>query len=455
MDFGANKPGGDIGVTKPIDFSVNLNERRAERQRRRETKKGEQNSKINEVFGDALVEEGKKRQIVSEKDAPSKKQAKATASRFRVSLTALSFLLMVMVPSLVTVYYYYFVASPQYQVETQFSVRGSSQGSVSALGLGSMFGSSMQSGDSYIVASYVESLQLIRDVKSQLGIDLRQYFVKDDIDYLYEIEPDMPLEKFVDYWRDMTDVAFNSTTGNVTFYVYAFSAEDSKAIADAVLKVSETLVNNLSENSRLQLTQVASKQVERAEARMKKVREDIQNLRSTEQEFDPVQIVAIQNQVTQSLESQLSQLRIRLTAVTKAASAETPSAKVIKRQIDALEQQLAEHKSKLSNEPTSATNAKGAGDDGNLSAVLAKFEELTVEQGFATQAYTTSLAALESALMEAQKQERYFATFVMPAVPEIALYPLRMLDSFIAFLVFLAFWLVCQFLFRSIRDHAV
>ena len=56
---------------------------------------------------------------------------------------------------------------------------------------------------------------------------------------------------------------------------------------------------------------------------------------------------------------------------------------------------------------------------------------------------------------EAQRQERYFATFVTPTRPEIALYPMRYLDSFIAFLVLLAAWMATQFLYRSFRDHAI
>ena len=68
---------------------------------------------------------------------------------------------------------------------------------------------------------------------------------------------------------------------------------------------------------------------------------------------------------------------------------------------------------------------------------------------------STSLAAFETALAEAQKQERYFATFIAPMRPEIALYPKRLLDTFIAVLVLCAVWMISQFLYRSFRDHAI
>jgi capsular polysaccharide transport system permease protein len=143
-----------------------------------------------------------------------------------------------------------------------------------------------------------------------------------------------------------------------------------------------------------------------------------------------------------------------LSALLKSVSPDAPQAKALQKQIDALEAQITEQKSQLGN---ATGNGKDLSDEekANLAEVLNKFEELTIEQTFATQAYTTALAAFETAIVEAQRQERYFATFVAPTRPEIALYPMRYLDSFIAFLVLLAAWMVTQFLYRSFRDHAI
>jgi len=389
-------------------------------------------------------------------DEASQGQQKVTRqSRWQISWTTLSFLLMVAIPGALTTFYYMVIASPQYVVETQFSVRGASQSSMSTLGLSGLFGTSVQSGDSYIVASYVESLQLVRDVKDQLGIDLRQYYARDDIDFVYRIKPDKPLEEFTDYWRDMIEVSFNSTTGNITLYIYAFSADDTKAIADAVLKVSETLVNNLSEASRLQMTAVASRQVARSEEQLKKVRDEIRTVRAQQQTLDPTMMAKIEGGLQNQLQTQLTTLQTRYNALLLSVDKDSPSARSLHKQIITLVEQLSEQKKRLG-DPNVKTDKLTVGQDQtNISAVLTKFEELTVDQAFATKAYTTSLAAFETALAEAQKQERYFATFVSPTRPEIALYPLRLLDSFIALLVMLAVWMISQFLYRSFRDHAI
>jgi capsular polysaccharide transport system permease protein len=444
------------GSNEPIKFTASKEDRRAERVRRRAEKSPQD---VPETIEPTLL----RPQLVAAPDpqefrSPTKVR-KSLLARLMPSWMALSFIVMVAIPTAATMGYYWLIASPQYQVEMQFSVRGSNQSSMAAFGLSSLFGNSVQSGDSYVVSSYALSTQLIRDAKEQLGVDLRTFYSKPDIDFMYRIDPNMPLEKFTGYWQDMIEVSFNSTTGNTTLYVYAFSADDAKKVADTVIKVAEKLVNTLSEKSRQQMTLVASGQVDRAEERLRKVREEIRKLRVEEKAFDPSQIAALESSLTSSIESQLSQLKTRKSALLQSVSPDSPNVRVIQRQIDALEEQLAVQKSKLGDNNPSPSSSKTArtqaDDESNLAEVFNKFEELTVEQGFATQAYTTSLAAFEAALAEAQKQDRYFATFVEPVKPEIALYPMRLLDSFIAFLVFLAAWMFAQFFYRSFRDHAV
>ena len=246
-----------------------------------------------------------------------------------------------------------------------------------------------------------------------------------------------------------------STYCYTTLYVYGFSQDDTKAIADAVLKVSESLVNNLSEASRQQMTAVANRQVERSEERLRKVRDEIRHLRAQQQTIDPTMMAKSEASLQNQLQSQLAGLQTRYNTLLQSVEKNAPSANSLRKQISALEAQLDEQKKRLG-DPNTKTDKLVPGEDStNISAVLTKFEELNVDLDFATKAYVTSLAAFETALAEAQKQERYFATFVMPTRPEIALYPLRLLDTFIAMLVFLAVWMISQFLYRSIRDHAI
>jgi capsular polysaccharide transport system permease protein len=443
---------GEGGTKEPIRFPATKEERREERLRRR----GERKRNLDEPETGLVIDP-------DEFVFPVEPQVEAEAEtkpklrhRLQISWIFASFLLMVVVPGVIGGLYYAFIASPIYVVETQFSVRGSNQASMASFGLSGLFGSSVQSGDSYIVSSYITSEQLVRDVKEQLGIDLRQYYSKNDIDLLYRINPATPLEKFGSYWNNMVEVSFNSTTGNTTFYVFAFSPDDAKAISDIVLKVSEKLVNDLSEKNRIQMTQMATKQVERSEDRLRKVSEQLRTLRSQVQIIDPQILVKGNAELTQKLQDSLQELKTRQSALLESVDKDSPSARMLQKQIKATETQIRMQKSKIGETVPANTPADDqATGNRNVAGVVEKFEALTIEQEFATKAYTTSLAAMEASLSEAQKQERYFATFVAPARPEIALYPQRLLDTFILVLVLMAVWMISQFLYRSFRDHAI
>ncbi len=371
----------------------------------------------------------------------------------------ISFGLAAILPTILAGLYYAFFASPQYVVETQFSVRGSNQASLSALGLGGLVGSSAQAGDSYIVADYIHSSQILPDIKEQTGVDVRTIYSRPTIDFIYRENDSRALDEFRDYWRDMVEISYNSTTGNVTMRVFAFSPSDAKQVADSVLTVSENLVNTLSDKSRQKFIEVANQQVARSEERLRNIRNQITDLRITEQAVDPTAVATMEATIISSLEQELASLRTRYKALVDSISKDAPSARVIARQITALEQQLVEQKNRISGGGETDENGKTtrSGMDGGraLPEMIDRFTELGVEQEFAVKAYTTSLAALEAAMQEAQKQERYFAVYVPPRAPEIALYPLGSINTLIVFAAAVCLWLIGYFAFRSVKDHAI
>lgn len=371
----------------------------------------------------------------------------------------ISFVLAAILPTVLTGLYYIFIASPQYVVETQFSVRGSNSSSLNALGLTALVGSSAQSGDSYVVADYIQSSQILPDIREQTGVDIRTVYSRPSIDFLYRENESRPLDEFRDYWRDMVNVSYNSTTGNVTMRVFAFSPSDAKQVADAVLTVSENLVNTLSEKSRRQFVEVANQQVARSEERLRNIRGQITDLRITEQAVDPTAVATMEATIISSLEQELASLRTRYKALVDSVSKDAPSARVIERQIVALEQQLVEQKKRISGDGSGDTSSKttrsGLDAGRALPEMIDRFTELSVEQEFAVKAYTTSLAALETAMQEAQKQERYFAVYVQPREPEIALYPLGAINTLIMLAASSCLWLIGYFAFRSVKDHAI
>ena len=378
-----------------------------------------------------------------------KPTARARRPKRRFGLFA-GFLLFALLPTALVGFYYFAVASPQYAVETQFAVRGSNPSTLDSLGLGlsALPGASGQDADSYVVQNYIESVQVVKDIRRDQDIDIRKFYARPFIDPLYQIAPDMPWVDFADYWEWRIDAEYNSITGNTTFRVFAFTARDAHAIAEAVVAQAEQVVNELSGELRESLIGTAQEEVARTEARLRDARLAVQLFQNATQVLDPKIAAEQEGGITAQLEGELAELRTRQRALAASVSRESPTMRVIATQIAAVEAQLAEQRRNIG-----SGTAEAGGN--NLAELSGRFIDLSLDAEFAQTAYTAALAALETAQTDARKQQRYLATYIPPEAPSVSRHPKPWLYTFIAFVWFGFVWLAGLFLVRTIREHAV
>ncbi len=369
----------------------------------------------------------------------------ASRRKFR-SGSIISFFLMVIMPFLTSVVYYTGIASDQYRSETLFSVRGTTTSPLAALGMLSLPGAAAQSGDSYVVTEYIRSQQIVADILEQTGLDVRRKFAGHEIDWLYRIDRDNPITKFVEYWRWMSAVEFNSTTGVITFKVDAFSAEDAQQIAKAVLKASDKLVNTLSENAKQQVIASAAEEVRRTEERLNEARQAVEGLRNKEQIIDVTGTAQIEQSLLGELQKQELELKARRSSIAKMA-ANSPIVKDLDSRIAVIQDQIEAQKSKVGTGTTTASNAK------NISSLATEFQQLLAAQEFAEKAFIAAQSALETATQEARKQERYLAVVVEPTLADYSMYPKRFANIIMVLFGSFVIWLLAYLLAMSIRDH--
>jgi capsular polysaccharide transport system permease protein len=369
-------------------------------------------------------------------------------ARRSLSPTRLSFLLAVILPVFLVGLYYLFMSSDQYRSEMRFAVRGTETSSLENLGLNALTGSTTQAADAYIVIDYIHSKQVLLDIQQKLGIDVRKFFARPEIDFAYRIDPDMPLEEFIKYWRWMVDASYNSTTAITTFQVTAFNGDDAAEIAQAVLKVSDELVNELSTKARLKLISNAQAEVTRTEDRLVLARQAIAVFRDREQTANPTMIAESDQAILQGIEKTIIELKSRRASLLSSVDSNSPSVRVLDRQIASYTAELEEKRRGI------GSGGQGTGDR-TLTTQLTEYNALSLEQEFAEKAYTTALASLETSQAEARKQDRYFAIAVEPNVPEVALYPLRLVNTFICLCILSIVWLIGYLIVQAVRDHTV
>ncbi|MCA1243540.1 lipopolysaccharide biosynthesis protein [Stappia stellulata] len=368
--------------------------------------------------------------------------------QWRRLLLKLSFALCVLLPGLLGALYFFVIASDRYAASASFSVRSMDATPAGGDFLGAIAGLSSvgtTTTDSFILLEYLKSRELIEKVQSEF--DLRSAFSNSNIDFLYRLDADAPIEDVVSYWGSMITASYENTSSILTFEVQAFTAEDAEAIASLIVKYSQELINKLSESARQDAVRFAQKEVATAEVRLKVIREEMRKFRSSSRAVDPAASAAAQLQLVTGIESQLIELRARLGTLLASLDEDALPVVQIRKQIASLEKQMIERQTEVNGEGQDASRI-GRG----LSSLLSDYEKLQVDMEFGQKSYAAALSSLERARAEADRQQRFLAVFVSPGIPQTAIYPYRFIGATLTFVIALILWSIGVLIAYSVRD---
>lgn len=355
----------------------------------------------------------------------------------------LSFLVCVVLPTVVGTLYISAIASDRYVSGAGFAVRSmKASGGMDVFGaFTGLAGGGSTASDSYIVLRYLSSRDLFERLEADF--DFRGAYGAREVDLLSRLDADNEIEEILVYWERMVKASYDPTSGVVDFNVSAFAPDDALRVSQLMLGYVNELVNDLSERARADAVSYAEGEVARAEERLLGALRKIREFRARAEAIDPAASAAVQVELLAGLEKQLLELRVRMAALGESVEADAPSLAALRRRAEALEKQIAEKGGGL--------NLADA--EHNLPGLLAEYEELQVEKGFAEKAYASALASFETARVEAGRQQRYLAVYRSPALPEFPLYPRRVLYSFLVAVVSGVLWAIGTLITYAVRDH--
>jgi capsular polysaccharide transport system permease protein len=112
--------------------------------------------------------------------------------------------------------------------------------------------------------------------------------------------------------------------------------------------------------------------------------------------------------------------------------------------VKALEQQIDSERYKIN---------QGNPKENALAGIFALYEPLLIEREFAEKAYASTLASLEAARMEANRKNRYLATFVVPTLPDETTEPHRVKAILTVFFGCCLSWAIGLLGIGIIREH--
>ena len=350
----------------------------------------------------------------------------------------------VLAPTLLAIVYFYGFASPQYVSEARFVVR--SRADAPQLSLGTMIsaavggGSTAPSGDAYSVRDFLTSHDAV--MRTHERLDLTRIWGREEADLIARLWNDDP-ERLTKYFNTMVSVAFDSSTGVITLRVRSFTPEDSKAIADTLLNLSEQLINSLSGRAREDALRIARDEVAIAERRVLDSRGALTAFREQQQELDSAGAAQAAVATMGQLEGALITARAELREREAFMRPDNVALQTTRNRIEALERQIAAERNR---------QTQGGG---GLSQQLAGFERLMLEREFADRQLASATASLETARMEAQRQQMYLSRVVEPNLAVYPLYPRKLISVGSIFLGLSVAFGIGWLLVAGMREHAV
>lgn len=352
----------------------------------------------------------------------------------------------VILPVFLSAVYFFGIASDQYVSESRFVIKAPNQRGPQTTSFANIIQSTgLSSGQeqSNQVIDFVRSRSALATLDKKLNV--KKTYGNSAIDFLSRFPrfwEDDAFEDLYDYYKTKIEISHDNDTGLVVLRTIAFTPKDASAINGLLLQQSETLVNQLNENSRTKAISEAESRVVEAQARVNKALAAISDYRSKSRLVEPLKeatgVVEIANRLIverAALEAQLSTVR--------QVTPDHPSIPVLREQIASLSREIERQNSRLV-----------GGGANTISRKLPDYEALTLEQELASQLLVLSQTSLEQARTEALKQQFYLERVVEPNTPDLPEYP----KAFKTVLTILGFALCLYFIIWmfvvGILEHA-
>jgi capsular polysaccharide transport system permease protein len=367
--------------------------------------------------------------------------------RRKINVVILTLILVVALPIIAGGLYFFAIASDQYAAEARFAVRtvaseeGGSKGDTSLSGI-LTGGGSLGGQEADIVANYIHSRAIIDDIVRT--VDLRAIFQRPEADFVARLPRNATIEDLTAYWGKMVSVYIESTSGIVTVEARAFRREDALLLAEAIVKSSETLVNDLSSNIRADATKHAADEIRRSEASVRFALADMTAFRNSQGLIDPIKSAEQTGKLLLQLMSDKIKIEGELFVSQRTTGPNAPGIAPTQAKLESIDAHIAALQQQL------------AGDknvQANLAAAISRFEELDLKRQFAERMYGFAQDGMDRARLVAERRSVYLAVFVAPRLPEDYSYPLRFSDFALIAMAAMVAWACGATIWASVLDH--
>lgn len=345
-------------------------------------------------------------------------------------------------PTLIAAFYYSVLATPLYATKSEFVIQQAE--SPAAGGIGGLFSGTQfaTSQDSIAVQGYLQSREAMLRLDGALGF--RRSFADPSVDSLQRLEDAGSIEAAYKIYQKNVKIAYDPTEGIIKMEVSAPDPALSAAWSRELISYAEEQVNHLSERLRSDAMKGALSSYEEAERKLLAAQDRVLKLQEANKVLSSqVEVSLVSSQIT-GLETQLSQDRLSLAQMLSNASPNRARVEPVQRRIATLEDEIRLLRARLTGD--------GAGGQ---SLARVQSELLVAETDVATRQLMLQQAAqqMETARVEANRQQRYLSLSVSPVAPDVASYPRAFENTAVALLIFAGIYLMVALTASILREQ--
>ncbi len=351
-----------------------------------------------------------------------------------------TFLGLVAIPSLAFAGYIFLVASPQYEAEARFTVRGGLPAGMESLGKGINVPTALIIQDTQVILQFMKSRAMVESIDRSAGYE--SLFEGDTIDWLSRLRPHQAVEKVVKYWQRHMTISVQLPSGICTFTVRAFTPDDAVNVARAALEASEHVVNDMNGKMREDAMALADSERKRAQGNLSTARAALERARNKEGMLNAKEQSTGVNKLIADVQSQLIKMQQDYDSQRHYVRADAPQLRNLQTRIDASQKEIDALKAQLTRSPDAKGADQSAEGRGPLSGSMSRLDYAQLEDQIAEKIYAVSLAAVEQAHIASETKAMYINTFVQPVAAQLSEFPKRGLSMAAFFFAVLAIWAV-------------
>lgn len=343
--------------------------------------------------------------------------------------------------AIVSVPYWALVASDLYVSDSTLILQRTDQIEGPSVALPVAAAGGPNSADQLLLREYLLSEDMLKRLDAAL--DLRSHYSDRQRDFVSRMWfKNAPIEIFYKYWLSRVSVQYDDYSGVLRIEVQAYDAKMARAIVEMMVQAGEAHMNTMGHQLAQSRVDFLAKQVTSAHNQLLDASQTVINFQNKKGLSAPQATVESINTLIDKLEEQKSAIQTQLASLPANLNANQPTVVMLKAQVNALTQQIAQKRAELTS-PSRNT----------LNYTVEEFQRLQMEVTFAQDLYKTALSALEQGRMDAARTLKMVSILQSPTEPGFPLKPARIYNIFVTLLIALALIGVIKLMESIIQDH--